>query len=83
MPTARRCVTHVPTRSYYGCGQPYVSSVLPAPSTSSMGWDMQVGNATKPVIFVLYHKTGHSLANTLIRNLWSRNLVQLPACPQG
>jgi hypothetical protein len=34
-------------------------------------------NVTHPVLFVLYHKTGHNLANIIIHHLWENNLVRL------
>jgi hypothetical protein len=33
------------------------------------------GEPVPPVIFVIYHKTGHNLANGLIRYLWQHQLV--------
>jgi hypothetical protein len=47
----------------------------PNPSHAAVGGGMQ--NVTHPVLFVLYHKTGHNLANIIIHHLWENNLVRL------
>jgi hypothetical protein len=40
---------------------------------------MQTPVMQTPVIFCIYHKTGHSLANGIIHQLWRKNLV----CSRG